>query len=132
MASKNQEKATVKSELERLREILFGEYEQSTDSRIDNLEAKLAQFSREILQSLSGQGDEQSRQIETTRQSLEDKLEQIGADIRQEIAGVRRDMDAQVAALRHDLAEKQVLGRLLIDLGTQIQNEDEKTVETES
>ena len=131
MASKtNDEKAAVKSELERLREILFGEFEQSTESRLEGVEAHLAQFRREMLKSLDERDSQQGYQIEATRSALEERLDKMAAEMQQEFQSLRRDMDAHVAALRHELTGKQVLGRLLIDLGQQVKGDDAPDTES--
>ncbi len=135
MASKNNQETATPTELERLRDILFGEYARHTELKIEDIESHLNQFRREILKALSDQESIQANQLETTRQALDDKLSQAGnshqalenrldqfaADVNQQIAALREEMNEHLARLADELTNRRVLGRLLTDLGQELQ-----------
>lgn len=102
--AKNTTKETT-NELERLRDILYGEHARSMEDRVTDLEDRLAQFSQDISKRLESASGGQAKELQDARMALGQRLDQV---------------EASLADQRESDWNK--LGSLLVELGHQLQN----------
>jgi len=120
MSKAKNETPQLPNELERLRDILYGEYARDTATRLTDLEAELLAFRQKTNQAIDSQSSSQSNQLEVTRQDLEDKLETLTQKMTQEIADLRKEMSDHVARIEFAMTNRRVLGELLSDLSQEL------------
>lgn len=122
--SKNQTPPTV-PELERLRDILYGDFARNTDVTLAELEQKFKNFEKETAENFASQGSEGAIQLETTRQDLEDKLAGLTDSMNKQFADLRREMSQHVARIEEAMANRRVLGQLLSEMSQQLMKDAE-------
>ncbi len=112
-----------RTELERLRDILYGDYARDTSVQLDDLEARLATFRQELLTRTSDLDQAQSDQLEVTRQTLEDRLGALEQHFTNRIDNFEAQMAEQLAKMDDQKANRRELGRMLVMIGQKLQEE---------
>lgn len=123
MSKEKKQSDPLSNELERLRDILYGEYARDTASRLTVLEAQLLEFRQQTHQSLESQSNTQANQLEVTRQDLEDKLTKLTNNMNKEFANLRKEMSDHFARIEEAMTNRRVLGQLLSDLSTELMSD---------
>lgn len=111
-------------ELERLRDILYGDYARNTDTNLTELKDRLQAFERQTLETFASQGNSSAAQLETTRQDFEDKLAHLTETVNQQMAELRKEMAAHVARIEEAMTNRRVLGQLLSEMSQQLLKEE--------
>lgn len=124
MSEKKSATGPTFSELERLRDILYGEYARDASVRMDDLEAHLAQFRLEVLKNLQDQDSGQANQLEVTRQELIDKIDALSTSLHKRMDDLEADMLRRFAAMDDQKANRRDLGQMLVAMGQQLQAEE--------
>ena len=109
------------SELERLRDILYGDYARTTAVQLDELLDQLKQYQNETINRLQSQANHQANQLEVTREQLEEKIELLN----QRLNAFQQEMERQLDLMDDAKADRRALGRMLVALGQQLQAENE-------
>ncbi|MDJ0752456.1 MAG: hypothetical protein QNJ45_02985 [Ardenticatenaceae bacterium] len=123
MSKQKKQSDPLSNELERLRDILYGEYARDTASQLTVLEAQLLEFRQQTHQSLESQSNAQANQLEVTRQDIEDKLTKLTNNMNQEFAKLRKEMSDHIARIEEAMTNRRVLGQLLSDLSTELMSD---------
>ncbi len=134
-------------DLDQLRNILYGNQARATESRLDDLEARLETVRRELSEDLNKRAaslsNSSSSQLNNTQQTLVTQIEQMATDFNQRLSAQIATLNQQLADSRADsrqrdndlrqemltlgaMIDKQKTGReelgtLLVQLGTQLQ-----------
>ena len=109
------------SELERLRDILYGDYARTTSVQLDELLIQVDAYQQETRQKMRDQALDQGNQLEATRQELEEKL----AQLTQRVADFEQEMAQRLAIMDDQKANRRELGRMLVAMGQQLQTENQ-------
>lgn len=125
--SKNNKEVTPPSvpELERLRDILYGDYARNTDTTLAELEKRLIAFEKQTRETIASSGNESANQLETTRQDFEDKMGKLTDSMNKQFADLRREMSDHVARIEEAMTNRRVLGQLLNEVSQQLMKDAE-------
>lgn len=125
--SKNNKEVTPPSvpELERLRDILYGDYARNTDTTLAELEKRLIAFEKQTRETIASSGNESANQLETTQQDFEDKMGKLTDSMNKQFADLRREMSDHVARIEEAMTNRRVLGQLLNEVSQQLMKDAE-------
>ena len=105
----------VSSEMERLRDILYGDFARQSRDRIAELEHQLVIVQKETLDQFNSHNKEQLSKLED---SIRAHFDQVTSELRAEINQLKHRMDHVEA----HLISKESLGQFFQDLGARMQN----------
>jgi tetrahydromethanopterin S-methyltransferase subunit G len=147
--NKSEPKVDTGNDLDQLRNILYGNQARATEQRLDELEVRLENISRELqnnlqeqVASLSGSTDQHLKAVEEkltqTNTNINQRLDQQIGDLRKQLADFRAESRQRDADLRQEMLtlgamlDKQKtgryeLGQLMVELGQQLQQNAENT-----
>lgn len=123
-------------DLDRLRDILFGQQARSSAQRFAALENHITSVRRDLEQRMGANADSAATQLTDARAALEERLDELTASLDQLAVSVRqlRHETAQnderlrqellglISALDDRKAARQTLGEMLIEMGQRLQN----------
>ncbi|MBL8045156.1 MAG: hypothetical protein JNL09_01370 [Anaerolineales bacterium] len=124
------------ADLDRLRDILFGQQSRSNAQRFAALENHITAMRRDLEQRMGSNADAAATQLTEARAALEERLDeltasldqlavnvrQLRADTAQSDERLRQELLGQIAALDDRKAARQTLGEMLIEMGQRLQN----------
>ncbi|MEM7800103.1 MAG: hypothetical protein AAF633_13000 [Chloroflexota bacterium] len=113
----DQNHTTSRSELEHLRDILYGDFARSAESRIILLEDHLGTFIDKTTSSLTEQDQHHSEQLTLLKTSIENQLAELTNEIRAELAVINNRLDR----IEENYVSRFTLSEWLLDLGKQLQ-----------
>jgi len=130
------EAAGSTEDLDRLRDILFGQQARSNAQRFAALENHITAVRRDLEQRMGANADVAATQLTDARAALEERLDelttsldqlavnvrQLRADTAQNDERLRQELLGLIAALDERKAARQALGELLIEMGQRLQN----------
>lgn len=128
--------AGTSADLDRLRDILFGQQSRSNAQRFAALENHITTVRRDIEQRMGANADAATTQLTEARAALEERLDELTVSLDQLAVSVRqlRNETAQnderlrqellglITALDDRKAARQTLGEMLIEMGQRLQN----------
>jgi chromosome segregation ATPase len=138
------------NDLERLRDILYGEQTRTTEQRHSDFENRLRELGaqlesaqhkigeqmnrqgsaqsssqQELADRLSAQLTDLQTQLNALRQELSQRLDQLDATSRQRTEAVRTELLALTTDLEEKKAARHDLGQMLVELGQRLQSGDQ-------
>jgi chromosome segregation ATPase len=128
--------ASTTADLDRLRDILFGQQSRSNAQRFAALENHITAVRRDLEQRMGANADSAATQLTDARAALEERLDeltasldqlavnvrQLRADTAQNDERLRQELLGLLAALDDRKAARQTLGDMLIEMGQRLQN----------
>lgn len=116
-------------DLERLRDILFGQQARTSAQRFAALETQLASLRRDLEQRMGTNADTASAQVQEARTALTQRLDELTASVQQlrtdtthSDERLRQELLGLIAALDDRKAARHSLGQMLIEMGQRLQN----------
>jgi hypothetical protein len=125
MSKEKPQPPSITSELERLRDILYGEYARDTATRLTEFEAEMSTFRQKTNLTFGEQAQTHANQLEATRQDFEDKLAALTDNMNKQFAVMRREMAEHLARIEEAMTNRRVLGQLLSDLSRDLMRDAE-------
>lgn len=108
---------TTRSELEHLRDILYGDFARDAETRLYHLDKQLSEAVNHLNNQIVTQSDLQTDKVEELKESINEHLTALTNEVRAEIEVIKNRLDR----LEANFADRNTLSEWLFDLGRQLQ-----------
>lgn len=106
-----------RSELEHLRDILYGDFARDAETRLYQLDSQLSDAINHINNQIISQDESQTDKLDSLRVSIEEHLTALTNEVRAEIEVIKLRLDK----LEGNFANRHTLSEWLLDLSRQLQ-----------